>query len=334
MLVHRASSTKGTFSKAWLIIVATLGIGALAAVDVHYHSGRSATSTRSATARLSGVPTATQLLAPAAVARSPRIVAAISLSCVSDMIEVTGNYCPDPEEICEDYISEKRDRCERFRTTVRCIGKPEPKNYCIDRFEYPNELGRWPLVAVTWDDAHELCSKEGKRLCTEEEWTLACEGPERKPYPFGYTRDATACNFDKPYIMPNNFAFDDPHTRSAEIARVSQSEPSGSRARCVSDYGVYDLTGNVDEWVFNGHGSPKGPEFRSGLKGGYWGPVRNRCRPMTTDHNQWHRGYQIGFRCCNDVRGTVPVTPIGGARIADSELNDGNSSLMNEPNLS
>ena len=31
---------------------------------------------------------------------------------------------------------------------------------------------------------------------------------------------------------------------------------------------------------------------------GYWGPVRNRCRPMTTDHNMWHSGYQIGFRCC------------------------------------
>ena len=34
------------------------------------------------------------------------------------------------------------------------------------------------------------------------------------------------------------------------------------------------------------------------LKGGYWGPVRNRCRPMTVDHNEWHSGYQIGFRCC------------------------------------
>ena len=54
------------------------------------------------------------------------------------MIEVAGNYCPDPEEICEDYISEKRDRCERFRKTVRCIGKPELKNYCIDRFELPS----------------------------------------------------------------------------------------------------------------------------------------------------------------------------------------------------
>jgi hypothetical protein len=71
----------------------------------------------------------------------------------------------------------------------------------------------------------------------------------------------------------------------------------------VSPYGVHDLTGNVDEWVVNEEGSFNGPEFDSGLKGGYWGPVRNRCRPMTTDHNHWHRGYQIGFRCCSEIQG-------------------------------
>ena len=211
-------------SKARLIIVAALGFSVLAAVDVRYLPCRCVDGMRLATARPRGVPAVTQALA--AAARTPRILAAISPSCSSDMVKVTGNYCPDPEEICEEYISEKRDRCERFRTTVRCVGKPEPKNYCIARFEYPNELGRQPLVVITWDHAQELCGKEGKRLCTEEEWTLACEGPERKPFPFGYTRDRSACNFDKPYIMPDNVAFDDPRTRAAEIVRVSQSEPS------------------------------------------------------------------------------------------------------------
>ena len=61
------------------------------------------------------------------------------------------------------------------------------------------------------------------------------------------------------------------------------------------------MTGNVDEWVTNEKGKEKDKPYVSGLKGGYWGPVRDRCRPMTTDHNQWHTGYQIGFRCCEDV---------------------------------
>lgn len=232
---------------------------------------------------------------------------AIRNTCPSDMVEVKGDYCPAPEQICDEYISEKRDRCVRFRPKVRCIGTPSPKHFCIDKYEYPNEQGKRPTVAVTWDEARDLCANEGKRLCAGEEWTLACEGPEAKPYPFGHTRDAAACNIDKPYILPDNAAYDSPRTRAEEIARVSQSEPSGARPRCVSDYGVYDMTGNVDEWVVNEHGSAQGPEFLSGLKGGYWGPVRNRCRPTTTDHNHWHHGYQIGFRCCKDPAEVGPT---------------------------
>jgi sulfatase modifying factor 1 len=56
------------------------------------------------------------------------------------------------------------------------------------------------------------------------------------------------------------------------------------------------MVGNVDEWVNNE--SQGGKPFRSGLKGGYWGPVRTRCRPMTTAHDETFRYYQIGFRCC------------------------------------
>jgi sulfatase modifying factor 1 len=56
------------------------------------------------------------------------------------------------------------------------------------------------------------------------------------------------------------------------------------------------MTGNVDEWVINETGKP----YKSGLKGGYWGPVRDRCRPMTIAHNEEFAYYQIGFRCCGD----------------------------------
>ena len=302
----------------WSLTLAALALGALAAVDVHHGPSprgpkMQPTEVRGDAPLAGNTPAAATLVVVA-----PPTPATTTATCPADMVEVNGDYCPAPEQICDEFISEKRDRCERFRQKVRCIGKPEAKHFCIDRYEYPNEAGRQPTVSVTWDEARDVCANEGKRLCVAEEWTLACEGPERKPYPFGYSRDATACNFDKPYLMPDNFAYDDPQTRAAEIARVSQSEPSGSRARCVSDYGVYDMTGNVDEWVANEHGSPQGPEFQSGLKGGYWGPVRNRCRPMTTDHNQWHHGYQIGFRCCKDVDGTSAAPPMG----EDSGSND------------
>ena len=58
------------------------------------------------------------------------------------------------------------------------------------------------------------------------------------------------------------------------------------------------MTGNVDEWVVNESGKP----FKSGSKGGYWGPVRARCRPMTTGHAENFPFYQTGFRCCADAK--------------------------------
>jgi formylglycine-generating enzyme len=221
-------------------------------------------------------------------------------SCPADMVEISGDYCQVVEQICEEYISEKKDRCAKYRNKVRCFGKTRAMHYCVDRYEYPNQAGVKPTVAVTWDEARELCATEGKRLCTADEWTQACEGPEHTPYPYGFVRNGEACNHDKQYIMPDDNAYQNPQTRAKEVERVNQSEPSGARSSCVSAYGVFDMTGNVDEWVLNESGSENGPEYQSGLKGGYWGPVRNRCRPATTDHNRWHHGYQIGFRCCAD----------------------------------
>lgn len=241
---------------------------------------------------------------------SPSSAENSDVRCPADMVEVSGDYCQVVEQICEEYISEKKDRCAKYRNKVRCFGKSRAMHFCVDRYEYPNQLGVKPTVAVTWDEARELCATEGKRLCTADEWTKACEGPENAPYPYGFVRNGEACNHDRQYIMPDDNAYQNPQTRAKEVERVSQSEPSGNRASCVSSYGVFDMTGNVDEWVLNEAGSENGPEYPSGLKGGYWGPVRNRCRPATTDHNRWHHGYQIGFRCCaNPGQNSETVSP-------------------------
>jgi formylglycine-generating enzyme required for sulfatase activity len=57
------------------------------------------------------------------------------------------------------------------------------------------------------------------------------------------------------------------------------------------------MVGNVDEWTQKSR--PEG-KFQSILKGGYWGPVRTRCRPSTRSHNESHVFYQQGLRCCSD----------------------------------
>jgi formylglycine-generating enzyme required for sulfatase activity len=226
------------------------------------------------------------------------------------MVEIDGEFCPYVEQFCTRLVDPKepqKDRCAEFAQTGRCYGRTVHRHFCIDKYEWPNQPGVKPVVAVDWDQARDQCTAAGKRLCMDQEWTLACEGQERLPYPYGYTRNADACNIDRPYILPDNDKYADPKTRTEEIARLDQRDPSGARESCVSPYGVYDMTGNVDEWVVNSKGKDSEKPYVSGLKGGYWGPVRNRCRPMTTDHNEWHSGYQIGFRCCADVPDTVGV---------------------------
>lgn len=220
--------------------------------------------------------------------------------CGENMVEVEGEYCPTLEQKCVRWMDAENvmpRRCAEFAKTGSCQGKTVRKHFCIDRYEYPNKVGERPVVMKTWYEARDACTAQGKRLCGDSEWTLACEGQERLPYPYGHVRNAEACNIDKPHPDVNEKALANPLTRDAEVARLWQGEASGSRDACVSPYGAYDMTGNVDEWVVNESGLP----YKSGLKGGYWGPVRDRCRPMTTAHFEQFSFYQIGFRCCSDT---------------------------------
>jgi sulfatase modifying factor 1 len=246
------------------------------------------------------------------VTATPAPIEALGGACPTGMTEVEGDYCAHVEETCLRWLDpEEKMRCAEFAPATRCEGKTTHKHYCIDAYEYPNEPGAKPVVMKTWYEARDACSSQGKRLCGDSEWTLACEGQERMPYPYGYARNADACNIDKPHPDVDEKAIANPATRQAEVDRLWQGEPSGAREACVSPYGVHDMTGNVDEWVMNESGKP----YKSGLKGGYWGPVRDRCRPMTTAHNEDFFFYQIGFRCCSDPQG-APSAPVASPRSA------------------
>ncbi len=119
------------------------------------------------------------------------------------------------------------------------------------------------------------------------------------PHPYGYERDPEACVIDRPWreVDEDALASRSPERTLEELDRLWQGEPSGSRPRCRSVFGVYDMTGNVDEWT----SSVVPGERPSVLKGGYWGPVRTRCRPSTRAHGPDFAFYQQGFRCCSDA---------------------------------
>ncbi len=229
------------------------------------------------------------------VVGGPALPQPAATSCPADMVEVEGDYCPYVVQPCKRWMDPKTHmRCAEFAPSLPCHMKTTHKKFCVDRYEWPNEVGKKPEYMASWREAKGACEIVGKRLCTDSEWTMACEGEEHLPYPYGLKRDSQACNIDRAYGFPDPRKVYDADTQQAELARLDGREPSGNRPACVSPYGAHDMAGNVDEWVVNETGDP----YNSGLKGGYWGPVKTRCRPMTVAHEETFRYYQIGFRCC------------------------------------
>jgi formylglycine-generating enzyme len=235
-------------------------------------------------------------------------------SCPGDMKLVEGEYCSEVEHKCKKSWYDKSNKktiCEDFEPTARCVGTKVKKRYCIDTYEWPNRKGERPEVMNRFHQAQIKCASVGKRMCTESEWTLACEGPEMKPFPYGYVRDATKCNGDHMWDDPNmkEVAKRDPD----ELARLWHGVRSGSQPQCISDYGVADLPANTDEVVSNEQ--PKGShraKFDSVHSGGPWYKgVRNQCRPKIYTHDEDFYYYFLSFRCCASPDGqpTEPRTP-------------------------
>ena len=230
--------------------------------------------------------------------------------CPQDMVWVEGDYCPEPKQVCLEHHPEyvrnhrKSERCLEYEQPVQCESKNRTAmSYCVDRFEWPNQAGEKPRVLTQWGEAQQRCESVGKRLCTETEWVFACEGEESLPYTYGYRRDPTACVIDRLYVARQVGLSRWEHCQtsekcSAEFARLDQREPAGRFAQCVSPFGVHDMNGNANEWV-----SLPGEQYpeRSGLKGGWWGPVRDRCRPTVRFHHEDDWGYEVGFRCCQSA---------------------------------
>jgi sulfatase modifying factor 1 len=250
----------------------------------------------------------------------PRGAEAETAPCPGDMVYVDTTFCPDIARRCVDMENERSNHlpiCHAFAAQQTCRTDERRLAFCIDRYEYPNRKDAHPTWMLDWYKAQATCESKQKRLCWASEWTAACEGPEHTPFPYGWARDHDACNMDNFYIGPRRpgpkaqflFYSKDPDVAVGELSRLDQSVASGSIEACKSGFGVYDMTGNFDEWVVSDQ-PPREKSRWAGLKGGAWGHVRSQCRPMTTSHEPEFTYYFVGFRCCRDAKGPVaPFTP-------------------------
>ncbi len=167
---------------------------------------------------------------------------------------------------------------------------------CIDRYEAPNQKGVKPFAAQTAFQAVDYCKSVGKQLCTQTQWNTACVGPKHKLYPYGNVYKRGTCNDDKTNWVPVPWLTMGTPAWDQFCKEQYKGEPSGNRPGCVSDYGVYDMTGNVAEWVVeprNVHGYV--------VKGGYWYGVLQgtpTCIFVNPAHAPGFNSYEFGFRCC------------------------------------
>ncbi len=164
------------------------------------------------------------------------------------------------------------------------------QQFCIDPYEFPNRKGKKPKVGLTWTQAQAACSENMKRLCTQEEWERACKGPMKRArnrrYPYGNQWEPDRCNTE---------------TR----ARESGDDPdrplkeSGAFSQCKGLEGVFDMSGNADEWTASPGHKPGTRVTRGGssLRPGW----ASRCTSVRW-LDETSKMTDVGFRCCKDAR--------------------------------
>jgi len=198
--------------------------------------------------------------------------------------------------------------------------------YCIDRYEAsrPDATATWggedesratsreqviPWYPVTLDVARTACICAGKRMCTPEEVTGACQGPDHTVYSYGDGYDPIICNSIDTYCRcsagqtcegvtpcPYPHCYNEPPPGESQPAggcgAMAHAMPTGSFPDCTNDYGAYDLNGNVWELVDNGTVSG---EFRAGAYNCIDSERLHKCDFAATSISA------KGFRCCRDV---------------------------------
>lgn len=198
------------------------------------------------------------------------------VGCPDGMVEIAysgGDFCIDTYE-----ASASRD-CNYY----------DPKNAkeTRDNLDQANCLpvsreSARPWRNISQDQAARACAKAGKRLATNKEWLQASQG----------TPDTSGPWTEEDCQVNSNWA--------------EQPGPGGSAKNCVSSFGVYDMIGNVWEWV---EGVVENGSFENNElpQAGYIHGTRGGGIPAETDQNSPNPDYNDDYFWlkANGIRGML-----------------------------
>ena len=200
---------------------------------------------------------------------------------------------------------------DKFEVTVERYNKfldeaNHEKPWYWDR-DHVSINGTKPVIGIMWYDARDYCVLAKKRLPTEAEWEKAARGTDKRKYPWGNEEpNSKRANFGTPSKQVSN-------------TYLEALKPVGSYEQGKSPYGVYDMAGNVWEWVSDWYSetyyskspkkNPKGPTKTEApwvkdkvLRGGSWThPPPNLRSAYRGADDPTNSDQTYGFRCAQDA---------------------------------
>ena len=220
-------------------------------------------------------------------------------TCPVGMVSIGGAYCIDVYEasLVETGADGTESAWPYYRTVPPGVA-----------FRAVSSAGVFPQGYISGLQARAACERSGKRLCKPAEWKNACMGPQRTTFPYGNERITGRCNDNgrSPMHFFNPQLDGKPEHRwmwgfagNMIDPRLNQLEgtltKTGERAACTNEFGVFDMVGNLHEWVDDPDGT---------FQGGYYLDTHlngDGCYYRTTAHPMSHLDYSTGFRCCADA---------------------------------